>query len=201
MNILARILSSKVRAAIFTLLFGLEDRELHTRELARQTDFAEPSIRQELKNLVDIGLLDSRRDGNRRYYKADKSHPLYPDIQQLVIKTTGLPALLREALSDQNIKCAFVFGSFATGKQKADSDIDLVVIGNVSLRQLTSLLGKSMELSGREINPHVLTPSEYYERWKKEDHFVTHVIAGKKIFVKGTQHDLDTMAEKRLAES
>ena len=196
MNTLERILSSKVRAAIFTLLFGLEDRELHTRELARQAGFAEPSIRQELKNLVDIGLLDSHRDGNRRYYKADRSHPLYPAIRQLVNKTTGLPALLREALSGQNITCAFVFGSFATGKQKADSDIDLMVIGNVGLRELTRLLGKSTELSGREINPHVLTPSEYNERWKKKDHFVTHVIAGEKIFVKGTQHDLETMAEE-----
>jgi len=201
MNTLERILSSKVRAAIFTLLFGIEDRELHTRELARQTDFAEPSIRQELKNLVDIGLLDSHRDGNRRYYKADKSHPLYLDIQQLVIKTTGLVTMLRAALNDHNITCAFVFGSFATGKQRADSDIDLMVIGNVSLRQLTSLLRKATELSGREINPHVLTLSEYNERWKKKDHFVTHVIAGRKSFVKGTQHDLDTMAEKRLAES
>jgi len=201
MNTLERILSSKVRAAIFTLLFGVEDRELHTRELARQTDFAEPSIRQELKNLLDIGLLDSHRDGNRRYYKADKSHPLYPDIQQLVIKTTGLPTLLRAALNDNDIICAFVFGSFTTGKQKADSDIDLVVIGEISLRQLTTLLRNSTELSGREINPHVLTPSEYNGRRKKKDHFVTHVIAGKKIFMKGTQHDLDTMAEQQLADN
>lgn len=201
MNTLERILSSKVRAAIFTLLFGVEDRELHTRELARQTDFAEPSIRQELKNLVDIGLLDSHRDGNRRYYKANDSHPLYPAIQELVSKTTGLPALLREALDDPDISCAFLFGSIATGKQTADSDIDLVVIGNIGLRRLTRLLGRSTELSGREINPHVLTPSEYQDRCKKKDHFVTQVIAGKKIFIKGTQHDLDTMAEQRLAES
>jgi len=194
MDILERILSSKVRASIFTILFGVDEEETHTRELARQSGFAEASIRQELANLVDIDLVESRRDGNRRYYKANKIHPLYVDIRQLVMKTRGLLRTLEEALDIPSIQCAFIFGSMARGTPSAKSDVDLVVIGEISLRQLTSLLSRATELTSREINPHILTALEYRKRMKNHDHFVTNVISGEKTFIKGTQHDLDAMA-------
>ncbi|MBW1818170.1 MAG: winged helix-turn-helix transcriptional regulator [Deltaproteobacteria bacterium] len=90
MNTLNEILSSRTRAEIFRLLFGLSSEELHVRELERRTGLNESSIRQELKKLVRLELLIRRKDGNRTYYRANENNPLYTEIRKLVLKTSGL---------------------------------------------------------------------------------------------------------------
>ena len=80
------LLSSKVRAEIFRLLFGLNRLELHVREIARQAGRNEASVRQELKKLRKLQLVEERRDGNRVYFRANEGHPLYPEIHRLVLK-------------------------------------------------------------------------------------------------------------------
>ena len=71
MNTLVQIFSSKVRAALFGIFFGLRRRPVHMRELERLTEFAIGTIQQELKKLVSINLLKRTRDGNRVYYEAN----------------------------------------------------------------------------------------------------------------------------------
>src|SRR5689334_3790353 len=99
MDTLVELLSSRGRAEIFRLLFGMVSRELHGRELARQSGLADATLRQELKRLTRIGLVESRQDGNRTYYRANVQHPLYMDIRNLVLKTSGLADVLCEALT------------------------------------------------------------------------------------------------------
>jgi DNA-binding transcriptional ArsR family regulator len=89
MNTLSVLLSSRARAEIFRLLFrGLED-ELHGREIQRRSGLNDSTIRQELRKLADLDLIRGRKDSNRIYYSANKENPLYQDIQNLVIKTSG----------------------------------------------------------------------------------------------------------------
>lgn len=90
MNMLAEILSSRVRAELFRLLFGISSEELHMRELARQSGCAIGTIQTELKKLGRLDLVTKRKDGNRLYYRANREHPLFRDIQSLVVKTVGL---------------------------------------------------------------------------------------------------------------
>src|SRR5437660_3213901 len=157
-NSLAQLLSCTVKAEILRLRFGLDGKPLHVRELERRSGLAIGTVRQELDRLAKLGLIAARTDGNRRYYAAREDHPLYPEIRGLVLKTSGLADLLRNALKkEKNIAIAFVFGSFAHGRERAHSDVDLVVIGAVGLRQLTKLLSGVSEKIGREINPHVFT--------------------------------------------
>ena len=117
MNILAEILSSRARAEFFRILFGIECKDYHLREIQRRAGLAIGTIRQEAKKLERIGLVQKRVDGNRTYYQADRSHPLYVTIHDLVLKTTGLAEILRNSLSIDAIKFAFVFGSIASGKE------------------------------------------------------------------------------------
>jgi len=194
MSILQKILSSKVRAEIFRLLFTTRDTELHVRELARRSNLNESSLRQELAKLKGLDLVISRRDGNRVYYRANQDHPVFSDIRGLVLKTTGLVEVIRKALESADITVSFVFGSVAAGKESAHSDIDLIVIGNIGLRRLSSLLSEISSQVGREINPHVMTKVEYRKRIKAQDHFVTHVLSGPKLFVRGNANDFEAMA-------
>jgi DNA-binding transcriptional ArsR family regulator len=195
MSTLSLILSSRVRAGLFHLLFGLKGRELHVRELARQAGLHEASIRQELKKLRGLDLVSERRDGNRAYFRANTAHPLYPEIHRMVLKTTGLVELVGESLSGADIDVAFIFGSVAQGLETAQSDVDLMVIGNIGLRKLASLLAGAAEAVGREINPHVMTRKEYRQRQRAADHFVTQVLHGSKLYVIGKEDDLNAMAQ------
>jgi len=201
MNILAEILSSKVRVEIFRLLFGVEAQELHLREIERRTGFAIGTVKQETSKLVKTGLVRKRLDGNRTYFRAEKGHPLYPDIRSLVLKSAGLADILRRVLSDATIHFAFVFGSIAGGVEEAESDVDLFVISDISLRAVIKLLKEPGAAIGREINAHVMTEKEFIARKKQKEHFVSHVLASPKLMVKGTEDELKGLGEQRLAPS
>jgi predicted nucleotidyltransferase len=192
-NGLAELLSSRARAEIFRLLFGGTGEELHVREIERRSGLNDSTLRQELRKLVRLDLVQSRRDSNRVYYRAKTENPLYPEIRNLVLKTIGLADGLKSALADTRIRVAFVFGSIARGEQKASSDVDLMVIGQLGLRDLSRLLSGVEEKIGREINPHVLREEEFRKRLRAKEHFVSRVIEAPKIFIIGSHHELEAM--------
>ena len=195
MNALSQILSSRTRAEIFKLLFGTREEELHIREIQRRSGFNDRTIRQELAKLQKLDLVIDRKDSNRVYYRANKSNPLYHDIRNLVLKSIGLIDVLKDALKDKRIQIAFVFGSISEGKETADSDVDLFVIGQLGMRALSALLSGAAEKIGREINSHVMSGDEFGKRLRAKDHFLNSVINSSKLFVLGTEDDLKTMAK------
>jgi predicted nucleotidyltransferase len=195
MNLLAEILSSRTRAEIFRLLFGLNTKPFHLREIGRIAGLSTGSIRQETAKLRKFGLIISRKDGNRVYFEADKTHPLYGDICRITLKTAGLTDILRDALATDSIHYAFVFGSVARGDATAGSDIDLLVIGEIGLRKVTSLLSGLTDKLGREINPHVFSEKEFARRLRRKEHLVSKVMSSPKIFVVGKEDDLKAMAK------
>lgn len=195
MNQLAEMLSSRTRAELFRLLFSTVAQSLHLREIERITHLSTGSLRQEISKLQKLGLITVRKDGNRICYEPNRNHPLYQDIRNIVMKTNGLTGVLKDALKDSNIKVAFVFGSVARGEETADSDIDLMVIGNIGLRKVSGLLSGVAEKVGREINPHTLSESEFSRRLKKKEHLVSRIMESPKIFVVGNEHDFKAMAK------
>jgi len=194
MDILSEILSSKIRAEIFHLLFGLLDYELHMREIERRSGHAIGTIQTELKKLTRLDLVIKRRDGNRLYYRSNKDHPLYSDIHSMVIKTVGLTDILKSAIEPHlEIQVAFVFGSIAAKNEKAESDVDLMAIGNLGLRQVTKLLSGIPEKIGREINPHILSVGEFRKRKSNKDHFISQIINSPKLFIKGNKDEFKAL--------
>ena len=193
MNRLAGLLSSRARAEIFRLLLSGTGEELHVREIERRSGLNDSTIRQELTKLVRLDLVQSRRDSNRVYYRAKTENPLYPEIRNLVLKTSGLADVLKSALVDKRIRVAFVFGSIARGDETATSDIDLMVIGQLGLRDLSRLLSGIQEKIGREVNPYVLKEEELRKRVRAKEHFVSSVLESPKIFIVGSHHELEAM--------
>ena len=193
MSRLAELLSSRARAELFRLLFGGMGEELHVREIERRSGLNDSTRRQELRKLVRLELVQSRRDSNRVYYRAKTESPLYPEIRNLVLKTSGLSDVLKSALMDKRIRVAFVFGSIARGEETAGSDVDLMVIGHLGLRDLSGLLSGIEEKIGREVNPHVLREEEFRKRIRAKEHFVSSVMETPKIFIIGSQRELEAM--------
>ena len=193
MNTLSIILSSRARAEIFRLLFSGSEGELHIREIQRRSGLNDSTIRQELKKLADLGLVSGRKDSNRIYYSANKNNPLYQDIKNLVIKTSGLADVFKNALQDERIEISFIFGSIPKGEMNSGSDVDLMVIGDIGLRGISSLLSGIPEKTGRDVNPYVLKRTEFQKRLQNKEHFLTSVLQSPKIFITGNEHDLSAM--------
>lgn len=193
MNALFRLFP-KARSEIFLRLFADSSKEYHLRELARLSGLTAGAIRSEIGNLGDAELILIRRDGNRVAFRANTGHPLFPEIQGLVMKTSGLEEKLRAALTGiPGIRLALIFGSVAGGTAKAGSDIDLLVIGTAGLRALSPRLRPlAMEL-GREINPHSLSPESFSLKKRSDDAFVREIVAGKKTFLIGTEDEFERL--------
>lgn len=172
---LAELFTSNTRAEIMRILFDGRGREHYLREIEKMTDTQISSLQKEVKHLIAIDLIKSRKDGNRIYYKANSESPIYLDLVSIVEKTVGVVSILKERLNDSKIECAFLFGSMAKNKENALSDIDLIVIGDLGMRALSKLLSGLQEKLGREINPHIYTKDELKKRIKSTDHFITSI--------------------------
>ena len=196
---LSNILSSRGRAEIFRLLFGLNDQELHLREIERRSGLIIGTIQKEVKNLKQMDLIKERRSGNRLCYRANDEHPLFNDIRNIVLKTSGLVEVLRDALDREEVKVAFVFGSIARSDEGARSDVDLMVIGDVSLRKVVGWLSGLTEKIGREINPHAFSLNEFQKRKESGNHFLTTVLNSPKLFIRGDDHALATLGRQQAA--
>ncbi|MFH1853635.1 MAG: nucleotidyltransferase domain-containing protein [Candidatus Neomarinimicrobiota bacterium] len=190
MKTLQLILSSKIRAELFRIFFGLNDTEIHLRGIERATGFAIGTVRRETDKLVETGLLSRRSDGNRTYFSVNKTHPLYRDIRNIVLKTTGLVDVIKQPLVNEPIQFAFLFGSIATDNLTPDSDIDLLVIGEIGLRQITASLKDCSSQIGREINVVSMTLTEFKNKKSNKDHFISRILLDPKIMIIGNENEL-----------
>ena len=119
--------------------------------------------------------------------------PLYPDIRGIVAKTSGLVDVLKDSLDHPEIDIAFVFDSVAGDRAHPGSDVDLMVIGSITLHQLVKLLSKARATTGREINPHVFSAEEVLRRKSARDHFLIAVLSGPKLFLVGSEDELKVL--------
>lgn len=196
MNTLEQIFSSKARANIFKSLFSLNRNEIHLREIQRLSGLSVETIRRELKKLVSMALISKRIDSNRTYYQANTNHPLFNEIHKIVLKTEGLKDVLKKALSVTQNDFVFVFGSFASGTSNENSDIDLFIIGETGLREISKLLKEPSVVLQREINPHTLTLEEFKNRIYKKDHFVLNLLNSSKLFIIGSEDEFTRLVKQ-----
>lgn len=101
--------------------------------------------------------------GNQRLYSVNAQHPIYPDLRSICFKTFGIVEVLAGALAPFNdrISLAFVFGSIAQGTERADSDVDLMVVGNVDVFHLGEAIERIQKVLGREVGLNLHTPEEW----------------------------------------
>ena len=153
---LAEVLWPVGRARILGLLLGQPDETWHLREIARRTGLAPATVQREIASLARAGILTRQRQGNQVYYQ------VFPELHSLALKTAGLADVLRQVLQPlgDRLGLAAVFGSLAAGTAHGDSDVDLLLIGDLTLRELSAPLAEAERTLGREINPVVMTREE-----------------------------------------
>jgi len=164
---------SRIRQQILAILIDSPRERYHLREIARRAHTSAGTAARELERLSDASLVVSEREGRQRYFRVDTTSPLYEPVRDLVRRTIGAPAVLRRHLADvTGIERAMIFGSYADGRLKADSDIDVLIIGRPDRDTLTEALEAAAEELGRDVNEVVMTDTEYGERQQRKDGLV-----------------------------
>lgn len=177
---IATALFTDSQARLFRWLFGQPERSYHLSELRRLTELGSASLQRELNRLADAGLILSERVGNLRRFQANPQSPVYRELIALTRKSLGAAPLLQEALqpiADQ-LEFAYIYGSIARETDTANSDIDLMLVGNdLSLNEILMLLLPVESQLGRKINPNCYTRLEYSKRLSEPDSFINRVLA------------------------
>lgn len=177
---LTQALFPKSRAAVLAALTAAGDEGLHLREVARRTELNSKTVMRELHSLRDAGILVSRDVGRQVIYRLNPECPIADELRSIIRKTVGLAGVLGAALAPfvARIDQAYVYGSHARGDERADSDVDLMIVGTVSLRELSSALREAGRSLRRTINPTLYTAEAYRKELKAGDSFVSRVDHG-----------------------
>jgi len=188
----------KTREGVLAATLTQPDKWWFLSELAEYLGTTPSSLQRELFALVDTGILEQRREGNRAYFRAQKRSPIYRELRAIFEKTTGIAPTIRTAVAafGGKILYSFVYGSVARGREHAASDIDVMVIGNIGLVELTPALRKAERALGRELNVTVYSVDEFRDKANENDHFLTAVLKRPKQFVKGSERELDAITGK-----
>lgn len=177
---------------VLNLLLMHPDQDFYQREMADRLRLHLRSVQQVLQRLVDGGLVLREKRGRQVYYRVNPAHPIITELTAIFVKTVGVAHRLRQALQelDNMVEVALIYGSWARGEQQADSDVDLLVVGQAGTREVVSVLDEAIAQLGRELNPVAMSPQELRDRARDQDHFITSVLAGPKIYLIGTENDL-----------
>lgn len=197
---LAGALFSAVQQRVLGLLLGQPDRDFSTSEVIRHVSSGTGAVHRELSRLAAAGILSVAEVGNQKRYRANTTSPIFDELRGIIVKTVGIVDPIRAALTPLrgSIVAAFVFGSVAKGGDTSSSDIDLLVVGDdLSHMDLYAALEPAEKELLRPVNPTVVTASEWRRKLIADASFVTRINSQPKLFVIGSQDDLDRAAEPR----
>lgn len=175
---------SKVKRDLLVLYFSHPEKKYYLRELERMLTYQASYIRRELLVLENIGMFISEYIGKERFFKLNKNFIFYKETKTIVEKTYGVEGFLKNVIKDsKNIKEAYIFGSYAKEKLKAESDIDILLITDGDISKLKSRIYDYQEKIKREMNIVEIDKKEF-EKNKQEDDFLKNILKNKKIKLK-----------------
>ena len=160
-------------------------------------------MQRELTRLADAGLIVRSALGSQVFYRANRDHPIFPELRALLAKTMGVFELLKKALSplSRKIDFAFVYGSVAPGEDNAASDIDLMVVGAVSLDDILDAVSPLEKQLRRPVNPTIYSLKDLKQRYRSGNHFLRSLKNASKVFLIGGEDDFRKALATRMVQS
>jgi len=185
------------------LLYGWVDQAFYVRQIARRVHASVGAVRRELEKLAAVDLIVRTSVGNQVFYQANQRHPVFSEMRAFVNKTVGVFNTLRSVLEplSERVNIAFVYGSIARQEERAGSDIDLMIIGDIELDDVLVLLQKAETALSRTVNPTIYSIREFKKKLQDGNHFLKAVLDGQKVFLIGDEDELREMAGVRVAKA
>jgi predicted nucleotidyltransferase len=185
------IFRSKTRKALFRIYFSKPEEAYYLRELERKLDIPVALVRRELMRLAEEGIFRVENKGNLCYYSLNRDYPLFNELKSIVFKTIGIQGALQELLrSVAGVEIAFIYGSFARDEARADSDVDVFIVGGPDQDMLVEKVGMLEEKLGREINYTVYSRADIKKKKKERNPFLSEVLSNPTIPLLGSSDDV-----------
>jgi hypothetical protein len=167
---LKRLLTSQTRQKLINILFYSPAELFYVRQLVRLTGEEINSVRRELQNLSDASIISSESRGNRLFYWSNAQHYLYYDLVIMANKHTGLGSKFQENRNKLGkLKSLLYSQNFLRHLPENKDNIDLLIIGEVSLKLTEELVKSEEAVLGRELNYMVMDRPELHLRLAKRD--------------------------------
>jgi predicted nucleotidyltransferase len=190
---LSSALFSKVQQRVLALIFSHPQRSFYMSEIVRNLRSGVGAVERELSKLERSGLVSVERIGNQKHYRANQAAPIFEELRGLVEKTVGLAEPIKKSFEPYagTIKSAFVYGSVAKGIDTAQSDVDLLVIGdNLNYSDLYSAAQNVERKLRRKVHPLFLSPEEWRRKTADKGSVFSKISHSPKIFIVGSEKDL-----------
>ncbi|KKQ55539.1 MAG: Transcriptional regulator [Candidatus Woesebacteria bacterium GW2011_GWC1_38_13] len=186
------IITSKVRVKILDLFFSDVKEMYHVRGIVREIKEEINAVRRELERMENAALLKKEARGNRVYYYLNTDYHFYGDLLSIVCKTTGLG---NDIIQNKNkigrLSIVMFSGKFARKKdRKREDSVDILVVGEAALPELTAIIKKEESKRGKEINYTVMSREELEFRKKRRDPFLQEILAGSRVMIIGDEEAL-----------
>lgn len=196
MNSLQDFMISKVRVKMIELFFSSQSEMYYVREITREIKEEINAVRRELDRMLSAGILKSEQRGNRLYYSLNPKYLFFQELQQMVAKSFGLGSKIRKARRKLGTVTFVMFSArFIKGLAPRQSELDLLVVGDIVLPELEQLVKQEEKLIDREINYAVFSSEEFEFRKTRRDPFIMDVLYGSRVMVIGSEEEF---VEKNL---
>jgi predicted nucleotidyltransferase len=186
-------LFSKVQQRVMALLFGQPERSFYTSEILRHVDSGVGAVDRELSRLHRCGLVTVERVGNQKHYRANKDAPIFEELRALLEKTVNVTEPLKKSFEryTNGIRSAFVFGSVAKGSDTADSDVDVLVIGDdLNYSDLYTAAQEAEQTLKRPVHPLFMSSQDWRRHAADDGSVIQKISRSPKLFFIGSENEL-----------
>lgn len=191
MSSMQDFIMSKVRLKLITEFLSNPTEMFYIRQLTRNLDEEINAVRRELLHLTARGMLKDEKRGNRIYYSFNKNYLFHKELLSMVGKSTGLGLSIAKAAPKLGkLKYVMISGRFLRQMPRAKDTVDLLIVGDVILPQLSDLIREQEAKLSREINYTVMTEEELAYRKTHNDPFIARILEGSRVMIIGDEEDL-----------
>lgn len=207
-----QLFGSKTRVKLLSLFYNNPERPFYVREITRKVDEQINSVRRELQNLLNIGIVKSVNQSNRLYYEVDPKYKFHAQLQsifqQIPAKTKAIKEtkeedqILRKISKAGNVKVLFLSGAFVRG---SNQNVDICIVGDMNKAQLAKIVGDMEVEMSRELNYWVMRVEDFDYRRNLNDRSIMDILDAKKtvlldtLEVFGKAKDAEEIREEDLS--
>lgn len=188
------LFGSKTRVKLLHLFLNNPNKAFYVREITRLIDEQINSVRRELSNLLNAGVITSDTAENKLYYEINQNYQFYLPFRGIfageklvssTARTTAQPSVVRSHKNDtwrtrigsiKGVRVAVAAGILVEGSA---SSIDLLLVGDVAPVKVKALVSEIETDEGRELNYSGMTYDEFYYRLSIRDRFINQIISSK----------------------
>jgi len=192
-----RLFGSRTRVALLSKLMMNSERQFHIRELSKELGIPYSMLYREEKNLVSLGILLEEKKGKVTLVSVNKKLPYFAELKGLIVKTVGLGDLMKGALSGlKGIRYVLVYGSFASGEETESSDIDVLIVGDLSEEEVLKSVSEVEKAVKREINYIPWSEEEFSKKANSKHHLLGDIVRKPFIMLVGEEDEFRRAVEE-----